>query len=56
MPTTYSRALTGRTRTTLGNRRLGYALAFIAGATNAGGFLAVRQYTSHMCHKPNTSL
>jgi len=23
-------------------------LAFVAGATNAGGFLAVRQYTSHM--------
>jgi uncharacterized membrane protein YoaK (UPF0700 family) len=48
MPITYSRALTGRTRTTLGNRRLGYVLAFVAGATNAGGFLAVRQYTSHM--------
>lgn len=48
MPIIYSRALTGRTRTTQGNRRLGYALAFIAGATNAGGFLAVRQYTSHM--------
>jgi uncharacterized membrane protein YoaK (UPF0700 family) len=48
MPITYSRALTGRARTTQGNRRLGYALAFIAGATNAGGFLAVRQYTSHM--------
>jgi len=48
MPITYSRALTGRTRTTQGNRRLGYVLAFVAGATNAGGFLAVRQYTSHM--------
>src|SRR5690606_14210930 len=30
------------------NRQLGVALAFIAGATNAGAFLAVRQYTSHM--------
>jgi uncharacterized membrane protein YoaK (UPF0700 family) len=28
--------------------RLGCALAGIAGATNAGGFLAVGQYTSHM--------
>ena len=28
--------------------RLGMALCFIAGATNAGGFLAVGQYTSHM--------
>jgi len=48
MPITYARALTGRTRTLRANRRLGYALAFVAGATNAGGFLAVRQYTSHM--------
>jgi len=31
-----------------GNRHLGWALAFVAGATNAGAFLAVRQYTSHM--------
>jgi len=30
------------------NLRLGGALSFIAGATNAGGFLAVGQYTSHM--------
>lgn len=30
------------------NLRLGAALATIAGATNAGGFLAVGQYTSHM--------
>jgi len=28
--------------------RLGCALAGVAGATNAGGFLAVGQYTSHM--------
>ncbi len=27
---------------------LGVALAFIAGAINAGGFLLVGQYTSHM--------
>lgn len=34
MPLNYSRKLTGRVR--------------MAGATNAGGLLAVRQYTSHM--------
>jgi uncharacterized membrane protein YoaK (UPF0700 family) len=35
-------------RTTRANVRLGAFLAFVAGATNAGGFLAVGQYTSHM--------
>ena len=30
------------------NLRLGCTLAAIAGATNAGGFLAVGEYTSHM--------
>lgn len=30
------------------NRRLGICLSLIAGATNAGGFLAIGQYTSHM--------
>lgn len=30
------------------NLRLGLTLSFVAGATNAGGFLAVGQYTSHM--------
>src|SRR3954470_19965197 len=30
------------------DRALGATLAFVAGATNAGGFLAVAQYTSHM--------
>lgn len=44
----YARRLTGKTRTTQTNHELGLALAFVAGATNAGGFLAVRQYTSHM--------
>jgi uncharacterized membrane protein YoaK (UPF0700 family) len=48
MPMNYIRRLTGRNRTTDGNRHLGFALAFVAGATNAGGFLAVKQYTSHM--------
>lgn len=35
-------------RTTRNNVRLGATLCFVAGATNAGGFLAVGQYTSHM--------
>jgi uncharacterized membrane protein YoaK (UPF0700 family) len=48
MPIGYARGLTGRKRSTRANRHLGVALAFVAGATNAGGFLAVRQYTSHM--------
>ena len=48
MPITYARGLTGRDRTARANRHLGFALAFVAGATNAGGFLAVQQYTSHM--------
>lgn len=48
MPIRYARRLTGRKRSTLANRQLGFALAFVAGAINAGGFLAVQQYTSHM--------
>ncbi|SHG66008.1 YoaK family protein [Massilia sp. CF038] len=48
MPLNYSRKLTGRHRSTDANRQLGLALAFVAGATNAGGFLAVQTYTSHM--------
>ncbi|MGH6625488.1 MAG: YoaK family protein [Burkholderiaceae bacterium] len=35
-------------RTTQANVRLGATLSFVAGAANAGGFLAVGQYTSHM--------
>ncbi len=35
-------------RTAQNNLRLGMTLCFVAGATNAGGFLAVGQYTSHM--------
>ncbi len=48
MPVLYLRELTGRKRSQQANRRLAHFLAFIAGATNAGGFLAVKQYTSHM--------
>ena len=44
----YLRFLSGRERTQEANRHLGMTLAFIAGAVNAGGFLAVAQYTSHM--------
>lgn len=44
----YLRFLAGRERTRESNRHLGLTLAFIAGAVNAGGFLAVSQYTSHM--------
>lgn len=42
------RRLAGPERTAAANSQLGFALAFVAGAVNAGGFLAVGQYTSHM--------
>jgi uncharacterized membrane protein YoaK (UPF0700 family) len=48
MPIKYARRLTGKRRNADSNRQLGFTLAFIAGAANAGAFLAVRQYTSHM--------
>jgi uncharacterized membrane protein YoaK (UPF0700 family) len=48
MPIHYARKLTGSKRSPDGNRHLGVLLCFVAGAINAGGFLAVRQYTSHM--------
>jgi uncharacterized membrane protein YoaK (UPF0700 family) len=48
LPINYSRRLTGHVRDKALNRHLGYMLAFVAGAVNAGGFLAVQQYTSHM--------
>lgn len=48
MPLFYLRRLTGSRRTETANRHLARYLAFVAGAANAGGFLAVRQYTSHM--------
>lgn len=35
-------------RSPLANLRLGISLSFIAGAINAGGFLAIGHYTSHM--------
>ncbi|MEP6558132.1 MAG: YoaK family protein [Burkholderiales bacterium] len=48
MPLSRARALSGPNRSTRADRQLGIVLAFVAGATNAGGFLAVQQYTSHM--------
>jgi len=48
MPIYYLRKLSGDRRTSTANRHLGVSLAFIAGAINAGGFLAVDRYTSHM--------
>lgn len=48
MPIDYARKLVGRKRTAGANRQLGFTLSFVAGAINAGGYLAVRQYTSHM--------
>lgn len=48
MPIPYLRQLTSKERSATANRHLARYLAFTAGATNAGGFLAVAQYTSHM--------
>ena len=48
MPINYLRDLTAPERTHRTNFHLGVSLAFVAGATNAGGFLAIGQYTSHM--------
>ncbi|MCU0763411.1 MAG: DUF1275 domain-containing protein [Hydrogenophaga sp.] len=42
------RGFTSLQRTPQADLKLGTVLAFVAGATNAGGFLAVGQYTSHM--------
>ena len=42
------RHLTGHHRTVASNRVLGLLRAFNAGAVNAGGFLVVHLYTSHM--------
>lgn len=38
----------GTDRSVALNRQLAWSMAFIAGAVNAGGFLAVKSYTSHM--------
>jgi len=48
MPVDYLARLTAPRRSPRTNLHLGASLAFVAGALNAGGFLAVGQYTSHM--------
>ncbi|MFC7411500.1 YoaK family protein [Hydrogenophaga atypica] len=48
MPLLTLQQLAARERTRQRNRQLGGLLAFMAGAINAGGFLAVQRYTSHM--------
>jgi len=48
MPAAFLHRLTTPARTRRANRQLGGVLAFVAGAINAGGFLAVQRYTSHM--------
>ncbi|OZI37785.1 hypothetical protein CAL29_05260 [Bordetella genomosp. 10] len=48
MPIIYLRRLTSVQRSPMANQHLACYLAFVAGAVNAGGFLAVKQYTSHM--------
>ncbi|MBA3916956.1 MAG: DUF1275 domain-containing protein [Gemmatimonadaceae bacterium] len=48
MPLRTARALVGHERSYRADRQLGWALAFVAGAINAGGFLAVGTYTSHV--------
>lgn len=48
MPVQFIQRLTQPARTRSANRQLGAVLAFVAGAINAGGFLAVQRYTSHM--------
>ena len=48
MPRQTLRDLVGHRRSRRANRRLGLLLAFVAGAINAGGFLAIQRYTSHM--------
>ncbi len=44
----YQNILAGKRRKIADNRILGRSLAVIAGAINAGGFMVVGQYTSHM--------
>ena len=44
----YFNQLSAGHRSQRSDRHLGYTLAFVAGSVNAGGFLAIGQYTSHM--------
>lgn len=44
----YFRSIASRNRTEQLDRHLALFLTFVAGAANAGGFMAIGQYTSHM--------
>lgn len=44
----YFRRITAKDRNDEADRHLAFFLVFVAGAANAGGFMAVQQYTSHM--------
>ena len=44
----YLRSLTAKDRSERADGHLALVLTFVAGAVNAGGFLTVHQYTSHM--------
>lgn len=48
MPIAYLSQLTAKPRTSEANLHIGIVLTVVAGALNAGGFLAIGQYTSHM--------
>ena len=48
MPIQYLSGLTAQHRTGRTNLHIGVILTLVAGALNAGGFLAIGQYTSHM--------
>lgn len=48
MPIYTLHRLTSTQRSQRANHQLGAYLAFVAGAVNAGGFMAIGQYTSHM--------
>lgn len=44
----YLKNLTAKQRNEAADRHLAFYLTFVAGAANAGGFMAVHEYTSHM--------
>ncbi len=48
MPIEFLQLLTSADRSHKTNLQLGAYMAFVAGAVNAGGFLAIARYTSHM--------
>ena len=48
MPIQFIQLLTSTHRSHKTNIQLGAYMAFVAGAVNAGGFLAIARYTSHM--------